>query len=196
MRIELLVEGHGDQLAIPSLLANFLYEHGFYFGNPVRAPGYLGMANRKDKAKNYIKSRLEYSPSHILYLADCDEHCPLDKLQTIYDNAKEAMSDSSSDVKFGVVIFNPEYEAIFLTSHENIKNCAPCPIEYSDIESLRDSKHIFERMIGHSYKETEHQKLYTKYVSAESLSHLRCGQHLLRLIEWIASSDEQFYCDL
>ena len=149
-----------------------------------------------DKCKNYIKARLEYDPSHILYLADCDEVCPISHLDKIYANAKAAMQEARSNVKFGVMIFNPEYEAFFLVSASNIDGCKECPLEIVNIEERRDAKHVFEKMIGHSYKETEHQKFYTKFVDEASIRQLRCGQHFFKLIDWVKNSNEQFYCDL
>jgi len=152
------------------------------------------MANRVEKAKRWIKAQLVYEPECLLFIADCDDDCIAESLGAIYENGISAIEESGSSTRFAVVIFNPEFEVLFLASSGNIPDCGECPIPIETVEQRRDAKSVFSKMIGRPYKETLDQKKYTKYVDREALSKFSSGEHFLRVVDWIVNSDEQFYC--
>jgi len=195
MRIELLVEGDGDKLAIPSLVGRYFANSHHYVGNSQIVGTAKSLLNRPEKLDSRIKVALAYNPSFIILFSDCDSDCPVTLANELYRIGCETIESQNSDCHFAVCILNPEYEVMFLLSHENIENCAECNIPIDQFEQLRDAKNRFKALIGGSYRETIDQKKYTKFIDFESISQIDSCAHMIRVFEWILNPPSQFYCN-
>lgn len=193
MRIELLVEGDGDKVAIPSLVGKYFRETNFYIGNCQKIGTAKDLLNRPDRLRKSIKVALRYNPEVILYFSDCDEGCPVELARDLYAIAIETIEEHDTGCKFAVCILNPEYEVMFLLSHDDIEDCDACEIPIDELEGRRDAKNAFKKLIGGSYRETIDQKKYTKFVNFESIQQVDSCAHMLRVFEWVKNTDEQFY---
>lgn len=181
MRIVPIVEGHGEERAVPVLLRRWLRLRNFhrFFEVPDRAINAKGSGNLKARfepgrhvgIEHYVGAALGNRPDAILVVIDADDECQrriggvglgpelLARAQTV-----------AAPVPVAVVVANREYEAWFLASLQSIRTAGLLPRKNGrpnprDPETIRDAKGKTEELMGRRYEETVHQLELTKGLS-------------------------------
>lgn len=164
MKIQPIVEGHGEVDALPVLLRRLRDEAGAYVlevAPPIRQKrGRLVKHEHLQTALSLARKRSDCCA--ILIVFDADNDCPKD----IRDAVEPYAQKVSASVPCKVVIPKPEYEAWFLAAiaslrgKRGIRDDATAP---EDPESIRDAKGLLERRMnaGWSYLETVDQAKFS-----------------------------------
>jgi hypothetical protein len=165
-RIIAIVEGHGDQAAVPILLRRAALvvapDAVFEVPRPVRVP--RARLLRPDELERAVElaARQSGPDGGILILLDADDDCPAEMSQEILQRATTARPDRS----IRVVLAKVEYEAWFLAAAESIagrRGIAAGTTAPDAPESVSDAKgwitaHMAQ---GQSYRETLDQPALT-----------------------------------
>ena len=168
-----IVEGHGEERAVPCLLQRWLRHRRFcqFFEVPdlainAKGCGRLKAAYNKVRhigIEHYIIAALRNKPDAILVVLDADDECrkrgPGNGLgPELLARAKAV----ASHVPLAVVVANREYEAWFLANIRSF-HARGLFFEHAEIpgnldpETPRDCKGLITKLIGCRYEETVHQ---------------------------------------
>lgn len=160
MIIQPIVEGQGDEAAVPLLLRRLRDEAqawGLEFGRPHRKR--RTQLVKKDTLQSAVKvAGLREDCVGIIVLFDADDDCPAELAPTLEQWAREA----AGDIHCAVVMANREYEAWFLASIEALRGTAgilPGAASHPNPEIPRDAKGELElhMPLGASYSATVDQ---------------------------------------
>ena len=162
MRIQPVVEGHGEVGAVPVLLRRLLVEAltvGVVVGKPIRRKR-SELATKEGLARSIEMARDKPDCAAILVLFDGDDDCPAHLGPAAQDWANAA----ARGVPCAVCIAHREYESWFLATldslyHKDIKADAQA---HPQPERPRDAKGQMSRwMQGRGYKPTPHQAKFS-----------------------------------
>lgn len=176
MIIQPIVEGQGDEAAVPLLLRRLRDEAqawGLEVGKPHRRR--RTQLVKKDSLQSAVRvAALRENCAGILILFDADDDCPAELAPILEQWAREAASGTPC----AVVMANREYEAWFLASIEALRGRAgvlPDAAFHADPEAPRDAKGELERRMspGASYSPTVDQPAMTAHLDLQSAYH-RC----------------------
>jgi hypothetical protein len=179
-----IVEGHGEERAVPCLIRRWLQYRCWhqYFDVPDRAINAKGCGNLKAAynkerhigIEHYIKAALKCHPDAILVILDADDEClnrePGNELgPELLARAKAV----AGHLPLAVVVANREYEAWFLANIASIRAAGLFPNRVNlqgDLvpESPRDCKGIIAKLMGCPYEETVHQLKLTSRLTFSS----------------------------
>ena len=176
MMIQPIVEGQGDEAAVPLLLRRLLNEAQAW-GIEVARPHRKRRTQlvKKDSLQSAVGiAALRDDCAGILVLFDADDDCPKRLAPTLEEWAREAAGGKPC----AVVMANREYEAWFLASIESLRGRASIlrdAISHPDPEVPRDAKGELERWMprGASYSATVDQAVLTAHLDLES-AYRRC----------------------
>jgi hypothetical protein len=181
--IQPIVEGQGDEAAVPLLLRRLRDEAqawGLEVGRPHRKR--RTQLVKKDSLQSAVRvAVLRPDCAGILVLFDADDDCPKDLAPTLERWAQEA----AGGMPCAVVMANREYEAWFLASIEALRGKAailPDAISHPDPEAPRDAKGELERSMAHgaSYSPTVDQAALTAHLDlASTYRHCRSFRKLV-----------------
>jgi hypothetical protein len=172
-RIIPIVEGHGEEKAVPCLVRRWLRHRGLdrFFDVPdfaINAKGCGKLRADYDERRHlgiehYIRAALRGRPDAIIVILDADDECmnrgPRNGLgPELLARAREEVSH----LPLAVVVANREYEAWFLASLTSIRAVGLLPAAARirgdlDPEAPRDCKGLIARLMGCKYEETVHQ---------------------------------------
>ena len=167
MIIQPIVEGQGDEAAVPLLLRRLLNEAqawGFEVGRPHRKR--RTQLVKKDSLQSAVRvAALRQDCAGILVLFDADDDCPKELAPTLEEWAREAAGGTPC----AVVMANREYEAWFLASIEALRGKAailPDATSHPNPEAPRDAKGELEDRMrrGASYSPTVDQAALTAHL--------------------------------
>lgn len=168
-----IVEGHGEERAVPCLLQRWLRHRGFhhFFDVPEFAINAKGCGKLKaayDRVRHlgieyYIEAALRNHPDAVLVVIDADDECR-NRLPG-YGLGPELLSRAravASDLPLAVVVANHEYEAWFLASLTSIRSAGLLPNHSRiqnplDPESPNGCKGLMAELLCCRYEETVHQ---------------------------------------
>jgi len=176
MIIQPIVEGQGDEAAVPLLLRRLRDEAqawGIEVGRPHRKR--RTQLVKKDSLQSAVRlAVLREDCAGILVLFDADDDCPKELTPTLEEWAREAAGGKPC----AVVMANREYEAWFLASMEALRGKAailPDATSHPDPEAPRDAKGEVERCMapGASYSPTVDQATLTAHLDLEN-AYRRC----------------------
>jgi hypothetical protein len=176
MIIQPIVEGQGDESAVPLLLRRLRDEAqvwGLEFGKPHRRR--RTQLVKKDSLQSAVQlAALREDCAGILVLFDADDDCPAELAPTLERWAREA----AGEIPCVVVMANREYESWFLASIETLRGMSgvlPDAASHADPETPRDAKGELERRMrsGSSYSATVDQAPMTAHLDLES-AYRRC----------------------
>ena len=162
MKIQPVVEGHGEVEAVPVLLRRLLTEAqiaGVVVGKPIRRTR-SELATEEGLARSIALARGQPNCAAILVLFDGDDDCPAELGPT----AQRWANAAARNVPCAVCIAHREYEAWFLATLDSLrhkatkKDAQPHPRP----EVPRNAKREVERRMGVSYKETIHQPAFSE----------------------------------
>lgn len=194
-RVELLVEGKGDKLALPSLVTKLMDGVGLYVGNAVIVGTASSLRNRIHVFESELRAALVYEPYGVLYVSDSDNNCPLELIDPFYAAARGVLDQEASPAKFAVCIIKPDYEAFFLTGLDAILPNASA-LQEADLPEFRAKQH-FRHLYVPGYKESRDQKKFTKSLTPETIRRCRSGVHIDKVAKWLSKDDEPaIYCDV
>jgi hypothetical protein len=170
MMIQPIVEGQGDEAAVPVLLRR-LRDEAEAWGLDVGRPHRRRRTElvKKDSLQTAVRlAALGQDCAAILVLFDADNDCPKELAPTLEKWAQEAAGTRPC----AVVMANREYEAWFLASVEALRGAAailPDAVSHPDPESPRDAKGELERRMPHaaSYSPTVDQVRLTAHLDLE-----------------------------
>lgn len=204
-RIIPIVEGHGEERAVPCLLQRWLEHRQFhkYFEIPdlaINAKGCGRLKAAHDRVRHigiehYINAALRNKPDAILVVIDADEEC----INREHGNGlgPELLARAkavASHVPLAVVVANREYEAWFLASLTAIRAADLLPnntwLPFQGPlypESPRDCKGLITKLMGYRYEETVHQLALTRGLTFSPRAKYRSPSYgkLLRDLERI-----------
>ena len=176
MILQPIVEGQGDEAAVPLLLRRLRDEAqawGLEVGRPHRRR--RTQLVKKDSLQSAVRvAALQDKCSGILVLFDADDDCPAELAPTLEQWAREA----AGQMPCAVVMANREYEAWFLASVEALRGRAgvlPDAASHADPEMPRNAKGELERRMrpGASYSATVDQAAMTAHLDLQS-AYRRC----------------------
>jgi hypothetical protein len=176
MMIQPIVEGQGDEAAVPLLLRRLRDEAQAWaleVGRPHRKR--RTQLVKKDSLQTAVRvAALREDCVGILVIFDADDDCPKDLAPKLEEWAREAAGARAC----AVVMANREYEAWFLASIEALRGKAailPDAISHPNPEVPRDAKGQLEsRMMGSaSYSPTVDQAPLTAHLNLEH-AYRRC----------------------
>lgn len=149
MKIQPIVEGQGDEAAVPLLLRRLRDEARAWqleVGRPHRRR--RTQLVKKDSLQGAVRvAALREDCAGILVLFDADDDCPKEPAPTLEEWAREAAGGRPC----AVVMANREYEAWFLASIEALRGTAailPDAVWHPDPEVPRDAKGELERRMA------------------------------------------------
>ncbi|MGE3269115.1 MAG: DUF4276 family protein [Chloroflexota bacterium] len=122
MEIACIVEGEGEEAALPTLIDRIIREYcsGFW-ARAFIATNFHGRDKFQDEAavRRAVDSaaRRVGSGGAVLILRDADDDCPVEEAQRLHEWARSARSD----VHISVVIAKREYEAWFIAAAESLR---------------------------------------------------------------------------
>jgi hypothetical protein len=203
----LLVEGHGDQQALPELLRRIVADRGLFQITPAPRPiksGEIAKLRRPGQLERFIVYGCSREDGDgVLLVLDCDDECPrevADEFLQRINTIKPAI-----DKPVGIAFLKREFESLFLVcAHALAAQYPECVWNFddfssdADMEEIRAAKQLLNRLMKvRTYKETRDQ---VRFVNALDLIRLRARsrsfRHLESTIEWMAgvrNDSHQFY---
>ncbi len=165
LQIALIVEGHGEVLAVPKLLKRIAREvvPERYLADlpPLRLP-----AGKMKKASDELERMVELAAANterqgaILILVDADDDCPATLGPALVQHAHKVCSD----LPIAAVVAKSEYEGWFLASVDQLCFSGMLPAGTQappNPESVRGAKEWLTRALGRKYNETIDQLAFT-----------------------------------
>lgn len=163
MRIQPIVEGHGEVQAVPVLLRRLLDE-AQVFDRHIFPPIRRKRSEFEDESplRKAIQLALLSNCSAILVLFDGDDSCPREHGPRVQRWAQ----DQAGEVPCVVVMAWREYEAWFLATMESLRNqrgVRADAVSHPDPETPRDAKGVLEDSLepGLSYFERADQPAFS-----------------------------------
>jgi hypothetical protein len=178
LRILAIVEGHGEQTAVPVLLRHWFQHRRFRnFETPdlaIRAPGSGALKCPHDAddelgVEYYVEIAARDQPDGILIMLDADDEC-LERSKTrrkgLGPELLERARAVARHIPIQVVVANREYEVWFLAALARLRRTGLLPpgqrlATLSDIETIRDCKKRLSALLERPYEETVDQPEFT-----------------------------------
>ncbi len=190
----LLVEGDGDQKAVPELIrrvaANNNLSHIVPAGRPIKA-GDIKKLSREGMLERFVAYAMSRDDGDsALLLLDCDDDCAVD-VAVAFSGRLEALH---FEKPLGMVLLVREFESLFLFSLSSLRVRFP---EYDWADNRRDyltqaeqirgaKEEISGLMRSRTYKETQDQVRFVTALDWDILDrHSRSFAHLKRTLEWL-----------
>lgn len=174
-----IVEGDGEENAVPQLIRNILWERLLRYDITVSRPIVAkGEGTFQKRAERFLRYAIKAGCDGILVLMDADDNCPYDKARNISLRASEL----GLNVPTVIVYAKSEYETWFISSlsdhtGDEIRNrlgmdqLVNAP---DNVEDIRGAKEWLTRHMpfGRRYRETADQEHLTPYIDFD-LTHGR-----------------------
>jgi hypothetical protein len=178
-RILAIVEGHGEQTAVPVLLRHWFQRRRFRnFETPdlaIRAPGAGALKCPHDAddelgIEYYVEMAAREQPDGILIVLDADDECQersKTRRQGLGPELLERARTTAPHIPIEVVVANREYEVWFLAALTRLRQSGLIPQEarlekqLPDLETIRDCKKPLTALLGRPYEETTDQPEFT-----------------------------------
>jgi hypothetical protein len=161
-----IVEGHGEQKALPLLIRRIFEEIApltFPIVNPpirVKSGSFLNDPDYFGKYVTYAADKAAQAGGEVLILLDCEDDCPATLGPALLARAKNVRSD----VPTTVVLAHREYETWFLAAAESLRGCGGLSANLSlpaNPEQIRGAKEWLGRHMAQSCDPIIHQAAFT-----------------------------------
>ncbi len=183
MRIQPIVEGHGEVEALPILLRRLLHAAGVFaveIGRPIRRG--RGQLLRDDLLEKVIRiAFMQQGCTSVLIMLDADDDCP----KELKERMESCTGKIATDIPCKIVIPKCEYEAWFLSSLESLRGKQRINMDASspdNPESIRNAKDVLSKTMPPetSYWETIDQaKLSASFDMGQAYRKCRSFKHLV-----------------
>lgn len=146
-RIVAIVEGHGDEPAVPVLIRRIAAEVNPGLAvevHPIRIPFSRLVRQGEFERAVDLAARMSGANDSILILVDCEDDCPAELGPRLLARARQARADR----QIGVVLAKCEYETWFIASAESLRGKRGLPNDLTSPEhpeSIRGAKEWLER---------------------------------------------------
>jgi len=174
-----VVEGHGEEHAVPIMLNNwFTHRRFFNFTTPdlaVRAHQASLLCDydseRERGIEHYLNLAMRGRPDAILVMFDADDGCierqGKQPYQPLGPELLQRARNHLPHLPISVVVANREFEAWYLAAYRRFKNRGHFHRDAQftagfDVESPRDCKRKVSTCMGRKYSETADQKVLTQ----------------------------------
>jgi hypothetical protein len=190
MKIVPIVEGFGEERAVPLLVRRWLRFRNFHGQFDVldrainaKGSGRLKAAfdpQRHVGIEHYIHAALGNHPDAILVLLDADDECVRrGRGRGLGPELLARAREAAAQVPVAVVVANREYEAWFLASLQAMRRTGLLPEaggrpDPAAPEGISDCKGAVAALMGHRYEETVHQLQLTAGISFKKGSRSQC----------------------
>ncbi len=169
----LIVEGKGDEAAIPLLIRKILYEHQIFHVQTAPRPKTnveIGKLRQPGQLERYIDFCNRDSGDSIVLAIDSDDYCPVE----IGHEFAARIRNTGLRKPVSICLFNREYESIFLPSIARIAGTYP-DFKWSNMmltqqpETIRDVKGAISKMMSadRAYKPTRDQARFTDAIDLD-----------------------------
>lgn len=187
-----IVEGHGDALAVPTLIRRVAHDHGLYDLETLRPHIRGDLPKVRPRLKDYLLAAAEEG-APVLWVIDYDCDTCTDALHDLADLQSEAKIHAPHmQVRFALMV--KEFESLFLTDQSTTRQVLksiPSDVLFPpDPELVRGAKEWLSKVLpkGQAYKETIHQdrissQLNLNVLRQRSPSFKRFERSLLDLIQ-------------
>jgi hypothetical protein len=204
LRILAIVEGHGEQRAVPTLLRRwFQYRRFRDFETPdlaIRAPGSGALKCPHDAddelgIEYYVEMAARERPDGILIILDADDECQ-ERARTpsrlgLGPELVQRARAVARHIPIQVVVANREYESWFLSALASLRRAgyippgSRLPTPLSEVESIRDCKKRITQLLDRPYEETIDQSDFTGALpfTASMARRSRSYRKLLKALE-------------
>ena len=191
MKIQPIVEGHGEVSAVPVLLRRLRDEAGAFDldVNPAIRRKRSELVTEAGVRKAVRLALLQPESNAILILFDSDDDCP----KTLAPQIEGWAKGEASITPCAVVMAHREYESWFLATVESLrgkKGILSTAISHPNPETPRDAKGQLEQRMGpgRSYSETSDQAgLSGTFDLAVAFSRCRSFRHMVKAFGILAS---------
>lgn len=149
-RVAFIVEGHGEEAAVPVLARRFQEICGKFDSEilrPIRVHKQRFLVRREERLRFLLLAKgLVGEGGHVVVLLDADDDCPAELVAKFYDEMREVVAPSG----FGFVIAKREFEGWFLAGIESLggrRGLLPNTVCDDEPEGIRNAKGwLSERM--------------------------------------------------
>jgi hypothetical protein len=160
-----IVEGHGEQKALPLLIRRIFVEIApltFPTVDPpirVKSGSFLNDPDYFGKYVSYAADKAAQVGGEILILLDCEDDCPAALGPSLLAKARSIRGD----VRTTVILAHHEYETRFLAAAESLRGRGlPADVAApSQPESIRGAKEWLGKSMGQPYDPIIHQAAFT-----------------------------------
>lgn len=193
MKIVPIVEGHGEQDAVPLLLRQIIQEVSpqtqVGVGTAIRVHKHQFINNDNEFRRHVSLARLK-AEAHgaILIILDADSDCAATTGPALLQRARAYANDMDIFVCFAI----REYEAWLIASLDSLRGQRGIPNNVTvprDVESVNNPKRWLDQIMGDiRYRETIHQaaltaRINTQIASQNSRSFLRLYRHIQQFLQ-------------
>jgi uncharacterized protein DUF4276 len=191
IKLACVVEGHGEEQALPILLrrigAAVAPDVAFNVMRPIRRPRGRLVNKPEELERAVTLAALTVRPrGGVFVVLDCDDDCPAELAPRLLART----ADAAMGLPVAVVLPNREFEAWFLAAAESIRGKRGLPPDLqppANPEAIRGAKAwLRDRMSGHAYSETIDQPaltaLFDLNLARAAHSFDKCYRELERLI--------------
>lgn len=196
-RIVLLVEGDGDQAAVPELVRRVslrLDLHGMQpTSKPIRCGG-LERLQREGELERFVTYGCQrHDGDGALLVLDCDDDCPKEAVSAFALRIAPIAQRFSK--KIGIAFLRREFETLFLFCVKRIceryPSCDWDPKSFEvnrELEEIRGAKEALARLMRWGkYKETRDQARFVTALDFDLLAQRsRSYRHLESTLRWLA----------
>jgi hypothetical protein len=183
VKLGLIVEGHGETQAVPTLLRRLALDLGvrvpIEIPPPMRVPkGKLVKHEELRRAVDFM-ARKTVPDGALLVLLDADTDCPGELGPQLLKWAKQARADR----EVAVVLAKYEFESWFLAAAHSLSGRRGLPSNLTppaDPESIRDPKGWLDGLMPDGYSETLDQPAFAATFDWHAARHLPSFAKLLR----------------
>jgi hypothetical protein len=179
-----IVEGHGEQQAVPALLYRLAHQQVPLRVNPpirIKSGSFL---RDEEYFRRYVElaaAKAAETNGHVLILLDCEDGCSAELGPRLLQRACEV----HGQVSFLVCLAYREYETWFVTAapslggHFGLPNNLQAPAEP---ERIRDAKGWLSQHMPRRYDPIVHQLGFSRVFD---ITQARCNASFRRLHDWI-----------
>ena len=183
MKIQPIVEGHGDVAAVPVLLRRLIAQSGAFdlgVGRPILWKHHHLL--RQDSLKKAVRlAKMQGDCAAILVLFEDEDDCP----KTLGPKLSDWVRNEAGEVPCAVVLAHREYETWFLAAIESLRGRRGIRLDAEappDPEAIRGAKEAIGRQMqkGYTYMETTDQPALSDSLDfREAYSRSRSFRHLV-----------------
>lgn len=175
-QFSVVVEGFGDVVALPPLLARTGNSFGiaaFTSNPPIRVKGLTQLVRDGELERWILLAQSRPNIDGVIFVIDVDENCPVE-IRRQFESRVESMG-SAVRVPVHFCLIETEFESWFLADVDTLKSSLP---EYGWIDDvnvvnhnrIRGAKEALDRLfVGMTYKETRDQEIMARKVSVKNL---------------------------
>lgn len=184
-----IVEGHGEETAVPALLHRIAQDTGFpgqvRVNPPIRVKS-GSFLNDTDYFRRYVSLAAEKAKAHagaVVVILDCDDlkNCPAELGPTLLRRATAIRPD----VPILVSLAWREFETWFLTAAASLAGKHGLPDDLTappDPEGIRAAKEWLGDRMPHGYDPIIHQAAFTKLMDTQQARRNRSFDRLYRKV--------------